>query len=124
MMGGNVEATQRVAARALGVGSTTVDRAVQTKKKHEIRAPLTRTQKKYLLLLQRGYRLEIEKRSLGHVSKFFGAEIGGQEIKFDTAQRMIDQRLVEKVGEEDRTLKYEISPTAVQLLDSCREAHG
>ena len=89
-----------------------------------MKLPLTRTQKKYLLLLQRGYRLEIEKRSPGHVSKFFGAEIGGQEIKFDTAQRMIDQCLVEKVGEEDRTLKYEISPTAVQLLDSCREAHG
>ena len=81
---------------------------------------LTRTQKKYLLLLQRGYRLEIEKRSPGHVSKFFGAEIGGQEIKFDTAQRMIVQRLVEKVGEEDRTLKYEISPIAIQILEGRR----
>ncbi len=85
-----------------------------------MRAPLTRTQKKYLLLLQRGYRLEIEKRSPGHVSKFFGAEIGGQEIKFDTAQRMIDQRLVEKVGEEDRTLKYEISPIAIQIIEGRR----
>ena len=64
--------------------------------------------------------MEIEKRSPGHVSKFFGAEIGGQEIKFDTAQRMIAQCLVEKVGEEDRTLKYEISPIAVQILEGRR----
>jgi len=81
---------------------------------------LTATQRKFLLLLQKGYLLEVEKRGVGYVSKFCGAEIGGQEIKFDTAQRMIDQCLVEKVGEEDRTLKYEISPIAIQILEARR----
>ncbi len=66
--------------------------------------------------------MEIEKRSPGYVSKFFGAQIGGQEIKWDTAQRMIDKCLLEKVGEEDRTLKYQISPTAIQILSSLAEA--
>ena len=85
-----------------------------------MRIPLTRTQKKYLLLLRRGYRLEVEKRGVGYKSQFFGAEIAGQGIKFDTAQRMIDESLVEKVGEEGRTVNYEISPIAIEILEGRR----
>ncbi len=83
---------------------------------------LTRTQREFLLLLQRGYCLEVEKRAPGFVSHFCGAEIGGRGIKFDAAQRMIRESLVEKVGEEGHTVKYGISPTAVHLLGSLTEA--
>ena len=86
--------------------------------------PLTRTQKGFLLLLQKGYLLEVEKRAPGYVSNFCGAEIAGRGMRFDAAQRMINESLVEKVAEDGCTVKYGISPTAVQLLDSLREAHG
>ncbi len=104
MMGGNVEATQRgaIAARA--------------KKKHEMKLPLTRTQKKYLVLLERGYCLEVEKRAPGFISQSHGAEIAGRTIRFDAAQRLIDESLVERLSEDGCVTKYRISPTAVQLL--------
>ena len=85
---------------------------------------LTRTQKTFLRLLQKGYLLEVEKRGAGFVSSSSGADIAGRTIKFDTAQRMISQSLVEKVGEDGCTVMYEISATALQLLNSLREAHG
>jgi len=83
---------------------------------------LTKTRKGFLLLLQKGYLLEVEKRSPGHVSHLCGAEIGGRGIRFDAAQHLIDESLVEKVGEDGCTVKYRISSTAVRLLDSMAEA--
>jgi len=88
-----------------------------------MRLPLTRTQKKYLVLLEKGYCLEVEKRAPGFISQSHGAEIAGRTIRFDAAQRMIGESLVEKLSEDSCTVKYGISPAAVQLLDSCREAH-
>ncbi len=85
---------------------------------------LTVAQREILSLMQRGYPLEIEKRGPGHISQSCGAEIGGRGIRFDAAQRMIAESLVEKVGEDACVTKHGISPTAVQLLDSLREAHG
>ncbi len=87
-----------------------------------MRVPLTRTQRKFLLLLQRGYHLEVEKRAHGYVSSSCGAEIGGRGIRFDAARKMIAECLVEKVGEDDRTVRYAISSMAVRLLDSMAEA--
>ncbi len=84
--------------------------------------PLTRTQRKFLLLLHKGYLLEVEKRGPGYVSHFCGAEIGGRGIRFDAAQRMIDESLVEKLSEDGCVTKYRISPTAIQILDSLTEA--
>ena len=84
--------------------------------------PLTRTQRKFLLLLQKGYLLEVEKRAPGFTSQYCGAEIGGRGIKFDTARRMIDQNLVEKLSEDGCTVRYGISLTAIQILDSLTEA--
>ena len=83
---------------------------------------LTRTQKKFLLLMQRGYLLEVEKRGPGYVSAFCGAEIGGRGIKFDAAQRMIDKSLVEKLSEDGCTVRYGISVTAIQILNCLSEA--
>ncbi len=83
---------------------------------------LTKTRKGFLLLLQKGYLLEVEKRGPGYVSHLGGAEIGGREIRFDTAQRLINESLVEKVGEDERVTKYRISPTAFQILSSLAEA--
>ena len=110
MMGGNVEATQRgaIAARA--------------KRKHEMKVALTKTQKTFLRLLEKGYALEVEKRGPGYVSHLGGAEIAGREIRFDAAQRLINESLVEKVAEDDCTVKYGISPTAIQILNSLAEA--
>ena len=87
-----------------------------------MRLPLTKTQREILSLLQRGYPLEVEKRGPGYVSQFCGAEIGGRGVKFDAAQRMIDESLVEKLGEDGCITKYRISPTAIQILDSLTEA--
>lgn len=106
--------SSEVAAKAVGVGPA--------KKKHEMRLPLTKTQREILSLLQRGYPLEVEKRGPGYVSHLGGAEIGGRGIRFDTAKRMIDECLVEKLTEDERTTKYRISPTAIQILDSPTEA--
>ena len=89
-----------------------------------MRLPLTKTQREILSLLQRGYPLEVEKRGPGYVSHLGGAEIGGRGIKFDAAQRMIDESLVEKLSEDERVTKYRISPTAIQILDSLTEARG
>ncbi len=112
-----------ITATVFGIGHATVRRALHAKKEHKMKVPLTRTQKRFLLLLQKGYLLEVEKRGPGYISQFCGAEIGGQGMRFDAAQRMINESLVEKVSEDGCTVKYGISPTAVQLLDSCREAH-
>lgn len=84
--------------------------------------PLTVTQRKVLLLLRKGHFLEVEKRAPGSVSHLCGAEIGGRGVKFDAAQRMIDESLVEKLGEDGCITKYRISPTAIQILDSLTEA--
>ena len=84
--------------------------------------PLTRTQREFLLLLQKGYLLEVEKRAPGFVSQYFGAEIGGRGIKFDMAQRMIEQCLVQKLSEDGCTVRYGISPTAIQILNCLTEA--
>ncbi len=75
-----------------------------------------------LLLLQKGHFLEVEKRAPGCVSHSCGAEIAGRGIKFDAAQRMIDESLVEKLSEDERVTKYGISPPAIQILDSPTEA--
>jgi hypothetical protein len=83
---------------------------------------LTKTRKGFLLLLQKGYLLEVEKRGPGYVSHLGGAEIGGREIRFDTAQHLIAESLVEKVSEDGCTVKYGISPTAIQILSSLAEA--
>ena len=83
---------------------------------------LTVTQKQFLNLLRRGNFMEVEKRGPGYVSHFCGAEIGGRGIRFDAAQRMIDESLVEKLSEDGCVTKYRISPTAVQILDSLTEA--
>ena len=45
-----------------------------------MRAPLTKTQREFLVLLQKGYLLEVEKRGPGYVSHLGGAEIGGREM--------------------------------------------
>ena len=68
--------------------------------------------------------MEVEKRGPGYVSQFCGAEIGGRGIRFDAAKRMIDESLLEKLSEDGCTVRYGISPTAIQLLASFREAHG
>ena len=78
---------------------------------------LTVTQKQFLNLLRRGYVMEVEKRAPGYVSQFCGAEIAGRGIRFDAAQRMIAESLVQKVGEDGCTARYAISPMAVRLLD-------
>ncbi len=83
---------------------------------------LTAAQRQFLNLLRRGYVMEVEKRGPGFVSNFHGAEIGGRGIKFDTARRMIDQSLVEKLSEDGCTVRYGISLTAIQILDSLTEA--
>jgi hypothetical protein len=83
---------------------------------------LTKTRKGFLLLLQKGYLLEVEKRGPGYVSHFSGAEIAGRAIRYDAAQHMINKSLVEKVGEDEHVTKYRISPTAIQILDSMTEA--
>ena len=83
---------------------------------------LTVTQKQFLNLLRRGHFMEVEKRAPGFVSQSYGAEIVGRGIRFDAAQHLIAESLVEKVGEDGRTVKYGISPTAVHLLDSLTEA--
>ena len=116
--------SKEIAAKALGVGPTSVGRAVRAKKKHEMRAPLTKTQREFLVLLQKGYPLEVEKRGPGYVSHFSGAEIAGRPIRYDAAQNMINKLLVEKLSEDGCVTKYRISSTAVQLLASFREAHG
>ncbi len=85
---------------------------------------LTASQKQFLLLLQRGYPLEVEKRGPGYVSHFSGAEIAGRAIRYDAAQRLIDESLVEMLSEDERVTKYRISPTAIQILDSLTEARG
>ena len=86
--------------------------------------PLTVAQRQWLRLLRKGHFLEVEKRAPGSASHHCGAEIGGRGMRFDAAQRMINESLVEKVSEDGCTVKYGISPTAAQLLDSCREAYG
>ena len=83
---------------------------------------LTVTQKQFLNLLRRGYVLEVEKRGVGFVSQSHGAEIAGRGIRFDAAQRMIAESLVQKLSEDGRTIKYGISPAAIQILDSLAEA--
>jgi len=83
---------------------------------------LTRTQREFLLLLQKGYLLEVEKRAPGFVPQSHGAEIAGRGIRFDAARKMIAERLVEKVGEDGCTTRYAISPMAVRILDSLPEA--
>ena len=83
---------------------------------------LTAAQKQFLRLLKKGCVLEVEKRGPGYVSQLCGAEIGGRGIRFDTAQRMIDESLVEKLSEDERVTKYKISPTAIQILRSLTEA--
>ena len=79
---------------------------------------LTKTQKTFLRLLQKGYLLEVEKRGPGYVSHFCGAEIAGRGMRFDAAQHMIDESLVEKLSEDGCVTKYRISPTAIQILGS------
>lgn len=85
-----------------------------------VRVSLTRTQRECLLLLQKGYLLEVEKRGPGYVSHLGGAEIGGRGIRFDAAQRMVHQSLVEKLSEDERVTRYRISPTAIQILEGRR----
>ena len=88
----------------------------------EVKVALTKTQKTFLRLLEKGYALEVEKRGPGNVSHLGGAEIAGREIRFDAAQRLINESLVEKVAEDGCTVKYGISPTAIQILNSLAEA--
>ena len=106
--------SSEVAAKSVGVGPA--------KKKHEMRVPLTKTQREFLQLLQKGYPLEVEKRGPGYVSHFSGAEIAGRAIRYDAAQNMIDKLLVEKLSEDGCVTKYRISPTAIQILNSPTEA--
>ncbi len=87
-----------------------------------MRVSLTRTQRKFLRLLERGYPLEVQKRRPGYVSQFCGAEIAGRAIRYDAAQNMIGKFLVEKLSEDGCVTKYRISPRAIQILDSLTEA--
>ena len=83
---------------------------------------LTKTEKTFLQLLQKGYPLEVEKRGPGYVSHFSGGEIAGRAVRYDAAQNMIGKFLLEKLSEDGCVTKYRISPTAIQILNSLAEA--
>ena len=83
-----------------------------------MRAAPTKTEKTFLRLLQKGYPLEIQKRSAGYVSSFSGGEIGGRAVRYDAARNMVGKFLLKKLSEDECVTKYGISPIAIQILNS------